>query len=159
MVSQHDLPVRAAEDPPWISHSSSLLCREYVEVILVDGNLPAPNHLVWSLQSLCVAVLIPPWLIRGNKRRKRNWETFAVAMPTGWSTVETYVIQHEQVGGVTNGRFTVEVRSFLGCKVAMTPTPHVSGMLVDVLDLLLVGTALCQILALDELNTFRGILD
>ena len=33
-----------------------------------------------------------------------------------------------------NGRFNIEVRSFLGRKVAMTPPPHVSGMLVDVLD-------------------------
>ena len=38
MVSQHNLPVRAAEDPPWISRSSSLLGLEDVEVLLVDGN-------------------------------------------------------------------------------------------------------------------------
>ena len=80
-------------------------------------------------------------------------------MPTGWSTLKTYVIIHEQVGGVTNGRFDVEVRSSLGRKVVMTPPPHVSGMLVDVLDPYLVGVAHGQIPAVVNPNTFWGILD
>ena len=41
----------------------------------------------------------------------------------------------------------------------LTPPPHVSEMLVDVLDPRLVGTSLGQIPALNEPNTFRGILD
>ena len=55
MVSQHDLPVRATKDLPWISRSSLPSRLEDVEVILVDGNWTAPNHLVWSLPSIHVA--------------------------------------------------------------------------------------------------------
>ena len=40
-----------------------------------------------------------------------------------------------QVGGVTNRRFNVEVCGVLALKLMMTPPPHVSRMLVDVLDL------------------------
>ena len=36
MVSKHDLPFRADDDPPWISRSSSLSGLEDVEVILVE---------------------------------------------------------------------------------------------------------------------------
>ena len=70
MVSEYDLPFCADNDPPWISRSSSLLSLEDMEVMLVDGNWPAPNHQVWLLPSLRVAVCVTPWLLRFNKKRK-----------------------------------------------------------------------------------------
>ena len=159
MVSQHDLLVYATKDPQWILRFSLLLRLEDVEVILVNGNWPAPNHLMWALQFTRVAVPISPWLICGNKRRKRMREKFAVSMLIGWSTVEMYVIQHEQVPEITNGRFNVEVCSFMGWKVVQTPPPHVSEILVDVLYPWIEGCAHRQIPAIDEHNTFWGILD
>ena len=70
MVSKHDLPFRADDDPPWISRSSSLSGLEDVEVILVEGIWPAPDHPVWVLPSLRVAVRVTPWVARRGKRKK-----------------------------------------------------------------------------------------
>ena len=54
----------------------------------------------------------------------------------------------------------MEVHSFLGLKLLMTPLLHVSGMLVDVLDPQLPGCPKQHRIPVpDELNTFRGILD
>ena len=83
MVSKHNLPFCANDDPLWISRSSLLLSLEDVEVILVEGNWPAPNHPVWLLPSLRVAVCVTPFVLRISKRKKRRRETFAVSMPTG----------------------------------------------------------------------------
>ena len=82
IVSQHDLPVRANKDLPRISSSSLPSRLEDMEVILVEGNWPAPNHLVWALQSICVAVRITCWVTVNNKKKKRKRDTFAVSMST-----------------------------------------------------------------------------
>ena len=72
MISQHDLPVRAAEDPLWIPRSSLSLCLENVEVILVDGEWPDPNHTVWKLKSLQVTVCITSWTHAKVNRKKKK---------------------------------------------------------------------------------------
>ena len=63
-------------------------------------------------------------------------------MSKGWSTLRTYYIQHDWVGGVTNRRFNVKICSFLGWKLLMTPPPNVSGMLVNLLDPRTIGSFL-----------------
>ena len=55
-------------------------------------------------------------------------------MLEGWSTTRTYNIHYNEVGGVTNGYFKVEVRGVSGLKLLMTPSSHVLGMLVDALE-------------------------
>ena len=71
MVSEHDLPTRATKDPLWIPLSSSSLHIEDVEVMLVDGEWPEPNHLLWKLKPLRVAVRVTmPQKARNKKRRK-----------------------------------------------------------------------------------------
>ena len=154
MVSQHDLPVCATKDPLWIPLSSSSLCLEDIEKILVDSEWPDPNHTVWKLHSIRVVVCITPWTHAKAKRKKRKRETLEVSMPQGWSTVRTDFIQHDQVGEVTNGRFNVEVYSFLG-----RPPPHVSEMLVNVVDPQVHGRPQRRIPVPDKPNTFRVILD
>ena len=60
----------------------------------------------WSPSNL-LFVSLPGSMLR-EIWKKRKQETLEVSMLQGWSTVRTYFIQHDQVGGVMNGQFNVE---------------------------------------------------
>ena len=55
-------------------------------------------------------------------------------MPEGWSKVRRYLNTHDEVGGVTNGRFQIKVRSIAGVDIPRLDCLHVLGLLGDVLD-------------------------
>ena len=48
-------------------------------------------------------------------------------------------MRHNAVGGVTDGKFYVEVRSVLGIELSNLPASHVAGVLGEALDDLTVG--------------------
>ena len=68
-----------------------------------------------------------------------------------------YTVRHNEVGGVTNGKFCVEVRSVLGIELSRLPASHVAGVLGEALEDLTSGHAV-DLPTSGELNSFRGIL-
>ena len=123
----------------------------------IDGKWPEPNHRLWKLKSLRVTVRVTS---NGPTKARKRLRKVGVLMPKGRSTVRMYDICHNEVGGVTNGRFKVEFHGLSGLKLVMTSPPHVSGMLVDVLDPLEIGCPQHGRIPLPEkLNTFCGLLD
>ena len=80
-------------------------------------------------------------------------------MPEGWYEVRRYAESHDNVGGVTNGQFQIKVRSVVGMEVPLLESPHVSGLLGDVLDPKVVGLSTSRTPSEGEINTFRGLLD
>ena len=135
----------------------SLCCPipDEVEVILVEGGWPNPNHALWKLMSLRVVVCVTLVLFCQTKGRKK-----AQSMPKGWSTIRTYDIHHNDVGRVTNRCFKVEVCGVSGLKLLMTPPTYFLGVLVDVLDPLVICCPKQNKIPLPgNPNTFCGILD
>ena len=57
-----------------------------------------------------------------DKRRK-------ISLPPGWKVSHSYNVRHNTVGGVTDGKFYVEVRSVVGIKLARLPVSHVAKAL------------------------------
>ena len=66
---------------------------------------------------------------------------------------------HDKVGGVTNSRFEIEVRSVLEADIPLLESQHVSGLLGDALDPTVKSFLKLRTLLPEEINTFRGILD
>lgn len=112
---------------------------EDVKVMIVDRGWLDLSDVLWKFKSLKVKVCVTPRSGCGwqTKRRKK-----ALSMPEGWSIIRTYNIQHYEVGEVTNGDFKVEVCGVSGLELLMTKSPHVLGMLVDVLDSTVKGYSL-----------------
>ena len=81
-------------------------------------------------------------------------------MPEGWYNIKTYNIHHHKVGGITNSYFKINAPGISGLKLLMTPSPHVSAMLVDVFD---PNVEICKrkqgTPLPEESNKFYGILD
>ena len=107
MVSKHDLPTCATENLVWILLYSLSSYIEDVEAILVGWI--DPNHALWKLKSLRVVVCATSVLFCQTKWRKK-----ARVMSEGWTIIRTYDIHQDEVGGVTNGCFKVELRGGLG---------------------------------------------
>jgi hypothetical protein len=105
MRSPEDLMVRTEEDPPWINSMCGDLVFTPVEAILVQGQWPSVDDSVWKMESLqtAIKVVIP--------RRKSKGNSVAGVLPLGWKGYTSYTLCHTSLGGVTNGRFMVEVRT------------------------------------------------
>ena len=100
MISDKDLPGRMETDPPWRQQFPKLPDIKPVEVLLVHGAWPTTTEPIWKLKSLRVAVRITECKRTRRKRRKLVTPT-----PEGWYEVRRYAEFHDNVGGVTNGRF------------------------------------------------------
>ena len=105
MLSPEDLMERTAEDPPWINSTAERSGMVAVEAILIQGQWPGVNDNLWRMESLHTAVKVV--LARQNKSGK----PVAGEMPEGWTGYTSYTLLHDKVGGVTNGKFLVEVRT------------------------------------------------
>ena len=105
------------------------------------------------MKSLKVAIRISEATSKGkrSKRRKRSF-------PSGWKIAHTYIVSHHEVGGVTDGRFSVEVRSVVGSVLSQFWVSHVAGVLGEALDELTTSHQLVDLPSSGQLNPLRGIL-
>ena len=122
--------------------------------MLVHGAWPSTTKPIWKLNSLRVAIRI-----NGCKSSQRKQQKVVMPMPKGWSELRRYFKTHDEVGGVTNGQFQIEVRSIVRMDVPLLELPHVSGLLGDTLDPTVNGSSTSRTPLLVEINTFRGLLD
>jgi hypothetical protein len=153
MRSPEDLMGRIEEDPPWINSMCGDSVLTPVEAILVQGQWPLVDNSLWKMESLhtAIKVVIP--------RRKSKGNSAAGVLPVGWKGYTSYTLCHTSLGGVTNGRFLVEVRtrSIPKRSVQLAP-PSVSGKLGEAL-YMKEGGQNVPIGDIGELNTASGILD
>ena len=80
-----------------------------------------------------------------------------MSLPPAWKISHSHIVRHDEVGGVTNGKFEVEVRSLVGIELSHRPVSHVAGALGEALDELTPGCRVDLPIA-GALNSFRGVL-
>jgi hypothetical protein len=153
MRSPEDLFVRNTEDPPWRKEQGEQSELSDVDAILVQGNWPELEDPIWKMQTLQVAIKVVV------SRRKPGGKSTSQSLPEGWTSYQSYKLCHTELGGVTNGRFTVEVRSRceLTSSVQVLP-PRVSGKLGEALSMMEGGRNVALGNKGDS-NTASGILD
>ena len=153
MLSPEDLMERTAEDPPWINSTAERSGMVAVEAILIQGQWPGVNNNLWRMESLHTAVKVV--LARQNKSGK----PVAGEMPEGWTGYTSYTLLHDKVGGVTNGKFPVEVQTRTQpTSPVRTLPPSVSGKLGEALSEMEGGYEVLRG-PKGERNTASGILD
>ena len=92
---------------------------------------------------------------RGTRRKRSKKEP--ADLPRGWLDSHRYLIAHQEVGGVTDGRFEVEIRTIIGTSLVLRSAPSVSGILGEAMDSMLPGRVTAAPKA-GQANTCRGIL-
>ena len=153
MLSPEDLMERTAEDPPWINSTAERSGMVAVEAILIQGQWPGVNNNLWRMEFLHTAVKVV--LARQNKSGK----PVAGEMPEGWTGYTSYTLLHDKVGGVTNGKFPVEVQTRTQpTSPVRTLPPSVSGKLGEALSEMEGGYEVLRG-PKGERNTASGILD
>ena len=117
-----------------------------------SGKLPDSEDLIWTMSTLQVGVRIS----RRGTRRKRSKKEPA-DLPRGWLDSHRYLIVHQEVGGVTDGKFDVEIRTIIGTSLDLRSAPSVSGILGEAMDSMIPGRVTAAPKA-GQANTCRGIL-
>ena len=107
---------------------------------------------VWAIPNLVVAIRVKMAARRTRKKSKKT-------LPEGWTQEADYSLAHNEVGGVTDGRFTIETRS-KGTVQSTAPRrpPSVSGKLGEALDATNSG-APAPFPIKDAVNTSQGIVE
>lgn len=113
----------------WTSHVSStienLLMTQPVYVVFFEKTYPGRDHVVWMALQLKAVV----WT-------KGHW---AARAPNGWQAY-TEVFTHQDLGGVTTGKFLVHMALRTGTTYGPPPEPvGVAAKLGQVLDPMVVG--------------------
>jgi hypothetical protein len=153
MRSPTRLTGRMDHDPAWIDATSREQDIPEVDVIVIHGEWPSPEDPVWSLTTLSVAVRI-------QMKQRRRTKKLKVTLAEGWRHEHAYVIQHDEVGGVTNGKFQVDIRS-RNCPQPIVPfyPPGVSSKLGSALGGLENGREVNEPPEEGKLNSAAGILE
>ena len=151
IAGNRDVVGRLTEDPPWRQTRSrdelgQLLRDDPVELVIFEGCRISRHHPVWGVAE--VAAIL--WISSGQRKS---------AAPDGWS-MRRELVQHERIGGVTNGVFEawVALRD-AGRKLEWEPpTETTSNWLMQVVDPTLQGY---RVPMEDNrlLNTAKGRLD
>ena len=75
----------------------------------------------------------------------------------GWKVSHSYNVHHNEVGGVTNGKYGEQVKSVLGIELSRLLASHVAEVLGKALNELTSGHAV-DLPTVSELNPVWGIL-
>ena len=151
MRSGRDLPGRQENDPPWFSTENQLGTLGDIEVLFVQDAWPAGEDSIWAMTCLKVAVRITHLKSRRRKRQK-------LSFPARWESCYQYDVSHHDVGGVTDGRFHVEVRARIGLSVERLPAPSVPAVLGEALSDVTSGGQVISKPEKNQSNSYRGIL-
>ena len=165
IVSPYNLPARSLDDPPWFPTTKALPSVD-VSVVLIQGLRSLLDDRFWDAPTLQIVVAVHPipkkkWKKCSRKRkRKRNQPDAQEELPDGWVQSTRKVVQHDEVGGVTDGRFVIDVCTRRGVVWNAELPPTVTGRLGDALSKVVTegNQKHCPHPREDEANSWRGLL-
>ena len=154
MRSGRDLPDRQDNNPPWFSPENKLDTLGDVKILCFQDAWPACEDSIWLMTCLKVAVQIT--LCFTNK--SRGWKRPKISFSDLWELSYQYDVSHNEVGGVIDGKFHVEVCAGIGWPVERLRAPRVSAVLGKALSDTTSGRQETSKPKADQPNSYRGIL-
>jgi hypothetical protein len=128
VVADEPPPVSEVHDPDYhpakTTDIEGLLHSKPVDVVVFLNQIPGYRHPVWSASKIQTVM----WISTKQLRKGTKF-------PEGWSGT-TGQVTHNQVGGVTNGRFWISTAIRQTCKTVSwkEPVKAVSNTLIQVID-------------------------